>query len=173
MISVEITGVDKAAAALEGLPDLVVQALRKKVMAQTINLQNYIQSQKLRGQVLHQRSGALSRSINQVVDVAGLVVNGRVFSSGDVKYAAIHEYGGVIHHPGGTPYIPSANGGLAMFVSKKFAAGMKGAELPLTKPHDITMPARSFMRSSLAENKSKIIAGLQEAAIDAARKALD
>ena len=59
-----------------------------------------------------------------------------------------------------------------MFVSLKFAAGVKGAELPTTKPHDIVMPERSFLRSSLTDNKSKIISGLQQTAIDAARKAV-
>lgn len=153
MIDVEITGLDKAAAAIDNLPMLVAQALQRKMEGTTIDLANYIVTQKLNGQVLQHRSGALKRSINRNVTANGLEILGRVFSSGDVKYAAIHEYGGVI-----TPKNASA---LRFQIDGKWVHAKK-----------VTMPERSFMRSSLAENKAQIIAGLQKAAINAARKAM-
>ena len=55
-----------------------------------------------------------------------------------IPYARIHEYGGTINHPGGTPY--KIVNGRAVFVSKA-----RGAGLPVTKPHDITMPARPYI----------------------------
>ncbi len=57
-----------------------------------------------------------------------------------IPYARIHEYGGTINHPGGTPYF-IGDDGLAKFVSKA-----KGGDLPVTKPHTITIPARPYIR---------------------------
>lgn len=58
-------------------------------------------------------------------------------------YAAIQNFGGTIKHPGGTPYWSSVERpGLAEFVSK--AVGAK-YNLPVTKPHDIKIPARPYM----------------------------
>jgi len=54
-----------------------------------------------------------------------------------VPYAYIHEYGGTIKHPGGTPY--RIIDGVFIPVSKA-----RGANLPKTKPHDIRIPARPY-----------------------------
>lgn len=62
---------------------------------------------------------------------------------------AIHEFGATIQHPGGTPYTIDENG-LAHFVSKD-----KGEGLPKTKPHTITIPARSFLRATLLSGEGK------------------
>lgn len=55
-----------------------------------------------------------------------------------VPYARIHEFGGTINHPGGTPY--KIVDGRAVFVSKA-----EGADLPKTKPHPIKIPARPYI----------------------------
>jgi phage gpG-like protein len=55
-----------------------------------------------------------------------------------VPYARIHELGGTIKHPGGTPY--KVIGGRTVFVSKR-----EGADLPRTAPHDIKIPARPYL----------------------------
>jgi len=72
-----------------------------------------------------------------------------------IPYARIHEYGGTIDHPGGTPYF-IGDDGLAKFVSKA-----KGAGLPVTKPHQITIPARPYIAPAIrdfeAETLPKII----------------
>lgn len=57
-------------------------------------------------------------------------------------YAAIQEFGGTIKHPGGTPYF--MRNGKPVFVSKSGAGAFHG--LPTTEPHDITLPARPYMR---------------------------
>lgn len=59
-----------------------------------------------------------------------------------IPYARIHELGGTIEHPGGTPY--RVIGGRAIFVSKA-----NGAGLPTTKPHNIEMPARPYIGPSM------------------------
>jgi hypothetical protein len=81
-------------AALGRIPQEVIDAVAKKVRALTINLQRHVVADKLQGQVLNHRSGALGRSIQTDVTTSGQTTTGKVFSAGDVKYAAIHEFGG-------------------------------------------------------------------------------
>lgn len=72
---------------------------------------------------------------------------------GDLRYGLLHEYGGTIPHPGGTPYIV-VEGGKAVFVSIAKAQEIEaktGRKLPVTKPHSITMKARPFLRPGLAQ----------------------
>lgn len=117
---------------------------------------------KLSGQVLNKRTGHLQQSIQQQVTETAVEIQGKVFSAGDVKYAAIHEYGGTIHHPGGTAYFVDKSG-QPFFVSNKFA--LSSDNFPRTKPHLIKMPERSYLRTTLAENKQYIIDTLTKAAI--------
>lgn len=56
-----------------------------------------------------------------------------------VPYAAIHEYGGTINHPGGTPY--RVIDGRVVFVRKG-----TGKRLRKTAPHEIKIPARPYLR---------------------------
>jgi phage gpG-like protein len=67
----------------------------------------------------------------------------------NAKLAAIHEFGGTFTHPGGTPYKIVA--GKAFFVAK----GTPGAT-GVTKPHTITIPARSFLRGAVDENVDQL-----------------
>ena len=70
-----------------------------------------------------------------------------------MRYGLLHEYGGTIPHPGGTPYIV-VEGGKAVFVSIAKAQEIEaktGRKLPVTKPHSITMKARPFLRPGLAQ----------------------
>ena len=62
---------------------------------------------------------------------------------GVIPYARIHELGGTIEHPGGTPY--RVINGNAVWISKANGAGLK-----TTKPHDIVMPARPYIGPSIA-----------------------
>lgn len=63
--------------------------------------------------------------------------------------AAVHEFGTTIKHPGGTPYRIGSDG-MAVFLPKG-AAGATG----VTKPHDIVIPERSFIRSTIDENRDE------------------
>jgi phage gpG-like protein len=56
-----------------------------------------------------------------------------------VPYARIHEFGGTVKHPGGTPY--KMIEGRAVFVSKE-----NGKDLDTTRPHNIGIPARPYLR---------------------------
>ena len=61
-----------------------------------------------------------------------------------IPYARIHELGGTINHPGGTPY--RIIDGRAVFVSKA-----QGAGLPKTRAHEIEMPARPYITPAMTE----------------------
>ena len=64
----------------------------------------------------------------------------------NAQLASIHEFGGTFTHPGGTPYKVLGNGRVAFLA--KGAPGATG----VTKPHSITIPARSFLRATVDEN---------------------
>jgi hypothetical protein len=88
------------------------------------------------------------------------------WGSQDVKYARIHELGGTIAHPGGTPYFVGEDG-KAHFVSLD---DPRAANLPKTKPHDIVIPAKPYLRPAadakypgLAGNIRKAYAKLSKA----------
>lgn len=67
----------------------------------------------------------------------------------NAELGTIHEFGATINHPGGQPYIIKEDG-MAQFVSKD-----KGNGLPKTKPHQIHIPARSFLRESILSDKGQ------------------
>lgn len=140
---------------LTAMPEKVRQRLEQAVYTLAEKLRSHIIQDKLLGQVLNRRNGGLGQSIQQKVDSTSTSVVGTVYSAGDVKYAAIHEFGGVINHPGGTAfYVSQLLGGRAFWVSNASALADK---LPRTAAHQITMPERSYMRSSLADMKDDII----------------
>jgi phage gpG-like protein len=157
MLQVELQ--DDASAALAAMPDRVRQALSSKIDMLAVALQAKIQ-QKLSGGVLNARTGALARSIVATVDDTGADISVRIGPSGDIKYAAIHEFGGII-----PPHeiVPNKAKALAFAVGGKqlFA---KRVNLPA-----VTMPERSYLRSSLAEMAGEIAEGLGEAVAEAMR----
>jgi phage gpG-like protein len=66
-------------------------------------------------------------------------------------YAAIHQFGGRISHPGGTPYIVTKDKGV-LFISKKKADQLKkkNKQVFYTKKHTIVIPPRPYI--VLSEN---------------------
>lgn len=67
----------------------------------------------------------------------------------NAEIAAAHEFGATMHHPGGTPYMIGSDG-LAVFLKKgdPRATGV-------TRPHDIVLPERSFLRTAIDQNRAK------------------
>jgi phage gpG-like protein len=84
----------------------------------------------------------------------------RITAGGDTKYAAIHEFGGAI-----PPHqiLPDKARALAFLVDGKQAFAAR-VNLPA-----VTMPERSYMRSSLAEMADEIREGLTTAVVEAVR----
>jgi len=138
--------IDGASAALADMPERVRDALSEKMNALAAALQAKIQ-QKLAGGVLNAKTGALARSIVATIEESTADISVSIATSGDIKYAAIHEFGGTI-----PPHeiVPNKAKALAFVVGGKQAFAAR-VNLPA-----ITMPERSYMRSSLAEMAGEI-----------------
>jgi phage gpG-like protein len=147
---------DAASAAQAGMPERIRDALAAKTNTLAADLQAKVQ-QKLSGAVLNAKSGALGRTIVAPIDDASSNVSARIATS-DVPYAAIHEYGGTI-----PPHeiVPNKAKALAFTIGGKqvFAARV---QIP-----GVSMPERSYMRSSLVEMADEIREGLSEAVVEA------
>jgi phage gpG-like protein len=150
---------DEFSASLAAMPDQVRQALSSKANLLAVALEAKIQ-QKLSGGVLNMRSGALASSIIATVDESSADVSVRIGTSGDVKYAAIQEFGGTI-----PPHeiVPNKAKALA------FAAGGKQVFAARVNLPAVTVPERSYLRSSLAEMAQEITGELSHAVVEAIR----
>jgi HK97 gp10 family phage protein len=160
MLNIQVVGDRELIARFDAMPTKIRSALLRKVTALALMLEAKVKDEKLSGQVLNVRSGALRRSIfNEVTDTA-TEVTGKVASSGDVKYAGIHEFGGTIN----IPEITAKGKALA------FMMGGKQVFFKKVAAHTITMPERSFMRSSLKDMEGQIREGLTQTVREAARQ---
>jgi HK97 gp10 family phage protein len=153
MLNVQVTGDRELIQRLNAMPAEVRKALLKKVTTLAIELESKVKTDKLSGQVLNVVSGNLRASIQNLVTQTGTSTIGQVYSSGDVKYAAIHEFGGTIE----IPEITAKGAALA------FMMGGKQVFFKKVAAHTVTMPERSFMRSALADMADDIVEGLTEA----------
>ena len=158
LLNVTVTGDRELIARLCAMPSKVHEALLRKMTELDLNLEAKVKD-KLSGQVLNVRTGALRRSIFGTVQGTPVSVVGKVASSGDVKYAAIHEFGGTT-----APHdiLPNKASVLA------FMMGGKKVFAKIVHHPGSKMPERSFLRSSLGDMKDEIIAGLS-AAVAASR----
>ena len=140
---------------LSAMPPRVHQALVAEVTKQALDLQRHVVEDKLQGQVLNHVTGKLASSIMYDVTDSATSVKGRVYSNNSVNYAAIHEFGGTVpdRYPVNAKALHWVSGGKDVFAA--FARGF-------------TMPERSFLRSSLADYKDRIIAGMSKAVSQAA-----
>lgn len=159
MFNLTLVGDRELVGRLQAMPATVARALYGKVQFYAIKLQGYIITNKLSGQVLNKRSGDLKASIQQKVEASALAVYGIVYSSGDVKYAAIHEFG--------------FEGDVEVKQHTRTMVFGKEAALPFSVgPYTMhmKMPERSYMRSSLTDMREEISTGLKEAAIAGAQQ---
>jgi phage gpG-like protein len=67
--------------------------------------------------------------------------------SSNTPYSRIHQLGGTINSPGGTPYMVISNNGKksALFVTLEYAAQHPEHIAGKTKPHRIVIPARPYI----------------------------
>jgi len=126
-------------------------AITRTVNVQTAKLQRYIVRDKLSGQVLHMRTGALARGIHSVfAKQEGSDIIGRVSSSKTVPkiggervpLMAVHEFGALITAKRAKYLRFKVDG---HWVMKK----------------SVTIPSRPVMRPSLKEREPEIKAALQ------------
>ncbi len=158
MLTAQLTGADTLDKRLQDLPAALQAALQAEAADLAERLRRHVVDDKLSGQVLHTRTGALKASIAaDVSDDAGQVLV-RVFSSGDVKYATIQEYGGqTAPHdivPDKAKVLAFVLGGAAVFARRVHHPGSH-------------IPERSYLRSSLADMAGQIVAEFKDAALAA------
>ncbi len=153
LLNVSLTGDRELIAKLDGLPQAVHDALLQKVTELSLMLEEKVKG-KLSDDVLHVRTGNLRRSIFSEVDDQGSAIFGKVASSGDVPYAAIHEFGGK------TPahdILPSKAQALAFVMEGKTVLAK------IVRHPGSNIPERSYLRSSLGDMQETIIEGLTQA----------
>ncbi len=143
--------------ALRRKPEEIVFALRNSLNSALLMLERFIKTQKLSGQVLHRRTGALANAVHtNLARVEGRTIRGEVTAAGSPAslYGRVFEVGGSGAYP-----ILSVRARALKFVS--------GGETIFRKQvmHPQQM-MRAFMRPSAEENAASIREQLQ-AALDA------
>jgi phage gpG-like protein len=94
------------------------------------------------------RSNGLRRSI-EVTAMRGKKQIIRIVAGGSkFPYAAIHQFGGIIKHPGGTPYGFATEKAMEQGKISFMKKGSGFMVLGETKPHEIEIPARPYLNIS-------------------------
>jgi phage gpG-like protein len=157
MFALELDGLEDASARLEAYPAALTAALSAKAAELADALADMVRNDKLSGGVLNAQSGALRDSIvfSVSADADGVVAS--VGSEGDVKYAAIQEYGG---KTSAHEILPVKAQALAFVVG-----GVQRFARRVEHPGSV-IPERSYLRSSLEDMQGEIVAALAEAAAE-------
>lgn len=158
MFALELEGLEETDDRLGSYPAALQAALGAKAAELAAALADLVKSDKLGGAVLNTRSGALSDSIAASVSADADGVLASVGSEGDVKYAAIQEYGGKTS----AHEILPVKGDVLAFV----VGGAQHFARRVEHPGSF-IPERSYLRSSLEDMKDEILAALADAAAEA------
>jgi phage gpG-like protein len=153
-----LEGADALDRRLADLPLLIRAWLEAKTRDLAATLVARIRDEKLSGQVLATRSGALKASISAEIFNDGETVSASLGSTGDVKYAAIQEYGG---RTSAHEIVPDKAQALAFI-----AGGSLRFARRVNHPGS-TLPARSYLNASLQDARDEIVADLATAATQA------
>lgn len=128
-------------AQMQALLDAKARLLAEKLVAK-------VRDEKLSGGALQSRSGTLKASIVAQVSTENGALTARIGSIGDVKYAAIQEYGG---HTAAHQILPDKSSVLAFLTggAMRFARNVQHP--------GSTLPARAYLSSSLDEMRDEIV----------------
>jgi phage gpG-like protein len=162
MFALALEGLEDTSAQLDGYPAALQAALNAKAAELAAALADLVKNDKLSGAVLNSRTGALSDSITAsvIADADGAFAS--VGSEGDVKYAAIQEYGGKTS----AHEILPAKGDVLAFVIGDAQHFARRVEHPGSQ-----IPERSYLRSALEDMQDEIVAALGDAAAEAWERA--
>ena len=155
MFALELHGLEETSAQIEGYPAALQAALSAKATELATALADLVKSDKLSGAVLNTRSGALSESIVASVTADVDSVLASVGSEGDVKYAAIQEYGG---KTSAHEILPTKANVLAFLIG-----GAQHFARRVEHPGSL-IPERSYLRSALEDMNDEILVALADAA---------
>jgi phage gpG-like protein len=158
MAALEVRGLEETSARFDAYPAVLQAALGAKATDLASALADLLKNDKLSGAVLNTRSGALSNSIVATVtaDADGFLAS--VGSEGDVKYAAIQEYGGKTS----AHEILPVKGDVLAFIAGDGQRFARRVEHPGS-----LIPERSYLRSSLADMNDEIVTALADSAAKA------
>lgn len=166
--SVDLTA-ERFLARLAGADGRLDAAMVRVITRQSIEMQAAVKDKKLSGQVLHNRTGTLRRSINRLV----VEEPGRVYAQigTNVVYAGAHEYGfnGVVNVRAHVRRVLESRQTLSkngkQILRKK--RGVVGETTVRAHPRHMVVQERSYLRSTLREAWPAIKAELKSAAIEA------
>jgi phage gpG-like protein len=158
MFALELKGLEETSSRLDEYPAALQAALSAKTTELAAALADHVKGDKLSGSVLSTRTGALSESITANVSDESDAVIASVGSEGDVKYAAIQEYGG---KTSAHEILPAKANVLAFVVD-----GVQHFARRVEHPGSV-IPERSYLRSALEDMKDEILASLTDAAAEA------
>lgn len=158
MVTVDSVGAEDVLSTLSDMPGAVRTALKVKAAELARRLQAHVVQDKVSGQVLKAKTGALKASIMTAVETDGDAIRIRVFSSGDVKYAAIQEFGGQT-----APHVIVPDKAKAL----AFMVGGKQVFAKVVHHPGSRLPERSYLRSALADMAGQITSELRDAVLAA------
>jgi phage gpG-like protein len=150
MFRLDVRGLDETSARFDAYPAALQAALGAKATELATTLADLVKN-KLSGAVLNTSSGALRDSIAANVTADSDSVLASVGSEGDVKYAAIQEYGGKTS----AHEILPVKGDVLAFVAGDGQRFARRIEHPGS-----VIPERSYLRSSLEDMKDEILSAL-------------
>jgi phage gpG-like protein len=151
MLSLSLSGDDALDARLDAYAGALGDAFAAKAETLAQALADAVKLDKLSGQVLAARSGALRDSIEAEVAADGDSIVATIASVGDVKYAAIQEYGG---RTAAHEILPVKGKVLA------FLAGGAMRFATRVEHPGSTIPERAYLRATLDEQADAIVAAL-------------
>ena len=157
MFALEVRGLDETSARFDAYPAALQAALGAKASELATALADLVKN-KLSGAVLNTSSGTLRDSIAASVTADSDRVLASVGSEGDVKYAAIQEYGGKTS----AHEILPVKGDVLAFVAGDGQHFARRIEHPGS-----VIPERSYLRSSLEDMKDEILSALASTAAEA------
>lgn len=160
MNALALTGDAETALRLARARDSLFASAKLALTAQAAVLAARVRD-KLDGEVLQPRSGRLRDSVAATIETNGDGVAVTLDAAG-VPYATIQEYGGVVHIP---DIVPDRAKALAFEIKGELVFAQR------VRAHDVTIPERSYLRSSLAESRDAIQAALRDALDAAANEA--
>jgi len=157
VITAYLVGDEQLLERLRALPDAINSGLARSITQLGIDLQRNVRQDKLSGQVLRSRTGALKSSIDLRVDQGARSVSASVFT--DLRYGAAQEYGFA-----GTVSV----GASLRWIREAF--GRPIAEKTISvRAHNrrMDLPERSFLRSGLEDMTPAIRAAVEAGVAEA------
>jgi len=131
----------------------------------SIEVQGAVKSEKLTGQVLHNRTGTLRRSINRVVEDDGRNVIAQVGTN--VAYAGAHEFG----FDGRVNVREHVRRSTAQMATGRRSRVRKSEGEIHVRAHvrQMHLPERSYLRSTVRERAVQIRTAIKAGALEALR----